>query len=341
MTAQALLAVGHEAEASDYVHWLEEVTSKQFEEGLPIQVMYGLRGQTELSEHELQHFEGYKNSSPVRIGNEAAKQLQLETYGEVINTAYELERRGERLKPHIRTFLKNVTEYVCNIWKEPDHGIWELRSGRQHLVYSKVMAWVTFDRAVMLAEKYGLEGNVEKWKKTRNEVRNDILANGFNKEMNSFVQAYGSEIIDASNLRIPLLEFLPFDDPRIQGTINMIKEQLSENGFIYRYLMDDGLPGKEGSFNLCTFWLVDCLAMSGRIDEAMELFEKMLMHANHLGLYSEQLDPSSGRFLGNFPQAFTHIGFINSAIYLAYALGRKVPEHTLTGTPSHRKYAGR
>ena len=341
LTAQALTAVGHNAEASDFMHWMEDVTSHAFKKGHDIPIMYGLHGRSDLTEIELGHLEGYRKSTPVRVGNEAAQQHQLETYGEVLNTAYELERRGERLNSHIRDFLRNVTEHVCNIWKEPDHGIWELRTGKKQLVYSKVMAWVTFDRAILLAEKFSLEGNVEKWKKSKREVQKDILNHGFNKELNSFVQSYDSDTIDASNLRIPLLEFLPFDDPRIQGTINKVQEQLTENCFVYRYLMDDGLPGKEGAFSLCTFWLIDNLAMSGRVDEACELYENMKKHANHVGLFSEQLDPETGRFLGNFPQAFTHIGLINSAFYLAYAMGRKVPEHTLMGTPTHRAFAGR
>jgi GH15 family glucan-1,4-alpha-glucosidase len=258
-------------------------------------------------------------------------------YGEFLNTGYELIRRGEKLEPEIMEFLPKVADYVLDVWEKPDHGIWEVRGAPRHFTYSKVMAWVALDRAVHLAEGFGLGGNVAEWRRARDKIRETVLEHGFNGELGAFVQSFDAAELDAANLRIPLLEFLPFDDPRVQGTIDRTLEHLTENGMVYRYLADDGLPGKEGTFGLCTFWLVDTLALSNRLDEAEEIFEKMLGHANHVGLFPEQLDAATGEFLGNFPQGFTHIGLINSALYLAYAKGRPVPEHDLIGTPEHRE----
>jgi GH15 family glucan-1,4-alpha-glucosidase len=325
LTAQALTAIGHGEEALRLLHWMEDITSRSYEEGWSIQIMYGIRGESDLDEEELPHLEGYRGSRPVRVGNGAAKQLQLETFGEILNTAYELVRREHTLSPEICRFLRRVTNYVYSVWQEPDHGIWEMRTGLRHFTYSKVMAWVAFDRAVSLAERHSMPGDVEKWRTARDKARAQILEHGFSREVGAFTLAYDSADLDAAALRIPLLGFLPFEDPRVQGTIDRIKEHLMENGFVFRYKTDDGLPGGEGAFNLCTFWLIDALALSGRIGEARELFVNMVRKANHVGLFSEEIDPETGAFLGNFPQAFTHIGLINSAIFLAHAQGREVP----------------
>jgi GH15 family glucan-1,4-alpha-glucosidase len=341
MTAQALIALGHEAEAVELLAWMERVSELRAEEGRTLQIMYGIHGGSDLDEEELNHLEGYRGSRPVRIGNGAAAQLQLEIYGELLNTAYELKRRGFKLSDHEMTFLSGVADEACALWRETDYGIWEIRGEPRHFVYSKVMLWVALDRAVHLAEQYGLSGDLDRWRKNCRKIKEQVLEYGYDREVGAFVQSYGSKDLDAANLRIPLLEFLPFDDERVQSTIDRTMEELAVNGFVYRYLADDGLPGEEGAFGLCTFWLVDVLALSGRVEEAHSIFEQMVAHANHVGLYPEQFDPKTGEFLGNFPQAFTHIGLINSAIYLAYAMGREVSEHAPIGTPEHRAIMGR
>jgi GH15 family glucan-1,4-alpha-glucosidase len=299
--------------------------------------MYGLSGEKDLDEHDLEHLEGYKGSRPVNIGNGAAKQFQLEVYGEIVSTAYELARRGEAMEEHVARFVRWVADHVVQVWEKPDQGIWEMRSGPRHFVYSKVMAWTALDRAVLLSEQFGLEGDVSTWRSERDKIREQVLEKGFDRDRNSFVQSYGSRDLDAANLRIALVEFLPAKDPRIQGTIDRTLEELTFDGLVCRYVADDGLPGKEGAFGLCTFWLVDVLALSGRMEEARSIFDRMADRANPLGLFPEQIDHETGEFLGNFPQAFTHIGFINSALYLAYAEGREVPEHHPVGTQGHRE----
>ncbi|MDD3216574.1 MAG: glycoside hydrolase family 15 protein [Methanoculleus sp.] len=336
MTAQALIALGHGAEAIELLSWMERVSEMQAGEGRGLRLMYSIHGWTDLDEEELPHLEGYRGSRPVRIGNGAAVQLQLEIYGELLNTAYELARRGHKLPEKEMAFLSRVADEACSLWKEPDYGIWEIRSEPRHYVYSKVMLWVALDRAVHLTDRYGLRGDRDRWARNAAAIRRQVLEQGYDAEVGAFVQSYGSKDLDAANLRIPLLEFLPFDDDRVEGTIDATIEGLTENGLVYRYRADDGLPGREGAFGLCTFWLIDCLALSGRIDEARSLFSRMVDRANHVGLYPEQFDPATGAFLGNFPQAFTHIGLINSALYIAYAEGKPIPGHAPIGTPEHR-----
>lgn len=336
MTAQALIALGHEAEAVDLLAWTERVSAMYAGEGRGLRIMYSIHGWTDLREEELPHLEGYRGSRPVRIGNDAAAQLQLEIYGELLNTAYELARRGFELSEQEMTFLGRVADEACTLWREPDYGIWEIRSEPRHYVYSKVMLWVALDRAVHLAGGYGLRGDRRRWARSAAAIRQQVLEQGYDAEVGAFVQFYGSKDLDAANLRLPLLEFLPFDDERVAGTIDATMDGLMENGLVYRYRADDGLPGEEGAFGLCTFWLIDVLALSGRIGEARTLFRRMVDRANHVGLYPEQFDPATGAFLGNFPQAFTHIGLINSALYLAYAEGKPVPGHAPIGTREHR-----
>ncbi|KAF5088593.1 MAG: glycoside hydrolase family 15 protein [Methanoculleus horonobensis] len=336
MTAQALIALGHEAEAIELLSWMERVSEMHVGEGRGLRIMYGTHGWFALSEKELSHLEGYRRSRPVRIGNGASDQLQLEIYGELLNTAYELYRRGYEPSERGTAFLTRVADEACSLWREPDYGIWEIRGELRHYVYSKAMLWVALDRAVHLADRYGLPGDRDRWARNAAAIMREVIEKGYDPEIGAFVQSYGSKDLDAANLRIPLLELLPFDDERVQGTIDATMEGLMENGLVYRYRSDDNLPGKEGAFGLCTFWLIDVLALSGRIGEARTIFEQMVERANHVGLYPEQFDPATGAFLGNFPQAFTHIGFINSAIYLAYAEGKPIPGHAPVGTPEHR-----
>jgi GH15 family glucan-1,4-alpha-glucosidase len=337
LTAQALVSIGHEAEAVDMLEWLERSAEGCCrEKNLDMQVLFGLHGRQELPETVLEHLEGYRGSRPVRIGNAAAEQFQLETYGEVLNAGYEIVRRGLELSPDLKAFLPAVADHVCRVWERPDQGIWEMRGEPRHFTYSKVMAWVALDRAVLLAEHNQVPGKLETWRATRERIRRQVLEHGYNSRLGAFVQSYGSEDLDAANLRLPMMEFLPFDDPRMIGTVDRTLEQLTDNGLVYRYLNDDGLPGKEGAFGLCTFWLVDCLAMSGRVEQAGEMLRGIARRANHVGLFPEQFDPAGGGFLGNFPQAFTHIGLVNSVIYMAFAQGLDVPEHAPMGSPAHR-----
>jgi GH15 family glucan-1,4-alpha-glucosidase len=339
-TSQALFALGHRAEVLDFLNWAHGVSSVKGDRPFGLQIMYGLHGETELPEIELEHLEGYRGSRPVRIGNGAAKQKQLDIYGELMGSAYELVRMGGALDPPLMAFLSHVADRACEAWREPDYGIWEVRGGPRHFVYSKVMVWVALDRAVRMAERWGLPGRVGRWRRNRDAVRQAILAEGYDRKVGAFVQSFGSKALDASNLLLPVLEFLPFDDPRVQGTIDRTLEHLTENGLVYRYRADDGLPGGEGAFALTTFWMVDALALSGRVEEAREMFEGVARRANHLGLYAEEFDPRTGAFLGNFPQAFSHIGFINSALYLARAEGRKAPAPAPVGSREHGHETG-
>ncbi len=337
LTAQALVAIGHEAEAVDLLRWFEEVSKSCVAGQRELQIMYGLHGELDLQEYPLEHFEGYRGSRPVRIGNGAYHQFQLEVYGELVSTAYELARRGHQFTSEIASFIAWIADHVVEVWERPDYGIWEVRGEPQHFVYSKVMAWVALDRALLLARDYDLNGNAKRWETEKARIRDQVMERGFDRELNAFVQSYGSKAMDAANLRLPLVEFLPAEDTRVQGTVDRIMADLMAGGLVRRYVTDDGLPGEEGAFGLCTFWLVDVLALSGRLDEAERVFEAMIGHANHLGIFPEQIDPKTGEFLGNYPQAFTHIGLINSLLYLAYARGLEIPEHHPIGTTAHRQ----
>jgi GH15 family glucan-1,4-alpha-glucosidase len=275
-------------------------------------------------------------ASPVRTGNEAFEQVQHDIYGEVLNCIYELVRAGEPLDPTLARLVCELGNQACKHWREPDAGIWEMRGPPRHYVYTKFMSWVALDRAIDLAERFGLDADFELWHRERACIRRAILEHGYSEKVGAFVQTFDSTDLDASNLLLPMLEFLPFEDPRIQSTIDRTLEGLVENGLVYRYLADDGLEGHEGTFGLMTFWLVDALAYSGRLDEAHALYTGMIRRANHLGLFSEQIDAKTGAFLGNFPQAFTHIGLIDSAIHLAHASGRQPPIPPPIGSKEHR-----
>jgi GH15 family glucan-1,4-alpha-glucosidase len=281
-----------------------------------IQIMYGVGGERRLTEFELGDLPGYERSTPVRVGNAASEQFQLDVYGEVIGVAFlgvELLGRVEaRLWPRWR----NVIEHVETIWREPDDGIWESRGPRRHYTYSKVMAWVVFDRGVRLAERFALEAPVERWKAARDEIHREVCERGYDAERATFTQYYGSQELDASTLNIPLVGFLPGTDDRVTGTIDAITRELGRDGFVSRYSTaqtDDGLPGDEGQFLACSFWLVSAMAANGRVEEARELFERLLGLSNDLGLLSEEFDVQHKRQVGNFPQAFSHLTLIGAA----------------------------
>ncbi|MEE8401399.1 MAG: glycoside hydrolase family 15 protein [Candidatus Hydrothermarchaeaceae archaeon] len=320
-TVQALYNLGHIDEAKKYLKWFMDIC-KGAHEPHEIQIMYGLHGEQDLEEKELGHLSGYRNSRPVRIGNGAAKQKQLDIYGELLNAFYGLTQYGEDITEDDWDYIVKIVDYVCNVWDTKDSGIWEARSGPKHYVYSKLMCWVAVDRGIKIAKSGKFDVPLKRWKDSRDKIKNTLLKKGFSKKLNSFVQSFDSEILDATSLLIPMEGLLGFDDPRVQATIDATIEGLtSEEGLVFRYKGEDGLPGKEGAFTLCTFWLVNALTLSGRILEAEKIFKSVLKHASPLGLFSEEIDPETGAQLGNFPQAFSHIGLINSALYLGKAKG--------------------
>ena len=332
--AQAFFALDHHQEADDFLHWAEDVacqSDRDREEGL--QILYALRPDTELKERPLDHLEGYRGSSPVRIGNDAVDQLQLDVYGELLNAVYEQIRLSDTFEADFSDFLSHVAEEAARAWQYPDFSIWEMQNGPFHFVYSKVMTWVALHRACWLCEHGYLKGNRDHWHQVKKQLKEQIFTHGFDDELGSFIQRFGDSQsrLDAANLLLPLLEFLPPDDPRVQGTIDRSLERLTVNDLVYRYRGPDGLAGEEGAFVLCTFWLVDALTLSDRLDEAHRIYDGLMDRANHLGLFAEQIDPYSGEFLGNFPQAYSHLGAINSTLYLAAQHKRQIPVSSLLG----------
>ncbi len=313
----ALHIGGYTEEARAFVDWLLRAAG-----GDPanLQTVYGPAGESRLSEFEVGWLPGYENSAPVRIGNAAATQFQLDVYGEVLDTLHLARQFGVGADDEEAWKLAgHLVEFVADHWQDPDEGIWEVRGPRQLFTHSRVMAWVAMDRAVRAIEKFGLHGPLEKWRTVRQQIHDEVIEKGFDTKRNTFTQYYGSKALDASLLMIPLVHFLPATDPRMRGTIAAIKRELMVDGFVMRYQTektDDGLPPGEGSFLACTFWLIDNLALIGEIEEATELFERMLALRNDVGLLAEEYDPRLGRLVGNFPQAFTHVGLVNSAYNL-------------------------
>jgi GH15 family glucan-1,4-alpha-glucosidase len=288
--------------------------------------MYGVRGERRLDELELPWLPGYEASVPVRIGNAAVNQRQLDVYGEIMD-ALHLARRVDGL-PHDAAWdlQKVILEFLETIWHEPDEGIWEVRGPRRHFTHSKVMAWVAFDRSIRAIERSGLEGPADRWRAERDQLHAEICREGFDAGRGTFTQFYGSSELDASLLMIPLVGFLPPDDPRVTGTVAAIESELLADGFVHRYRTShdgrvDGLPAGEGVFLPCSFWLADNYALQGRADEARTLFERLLALANDVGLLAEEYDPAARRLLGNFPQAFSHVSLINTAHNLSRAHG--------------------
>ena len=322
-TLYALNVLGFTEEAHAFTHWLRRLS---YSDGEDLQIMYGIRGEHELTERSLLHLSGYAGSQPVRIGNGAAEQKQLDVFGEVLDCIHlfrrqgGFERYGEHLEGPLWSMMRLLVEHVCAHWQEPDSGIWEGRSELRHFVYSKVMCWVALDRGIRAAEQLQLEADVVRWRQVREQIRADILLHGYNPHLGAFTQSYESRTLDASNLLLPLVGFIAPDDPRMRSTVDRISESLTdEHGFVYRYHADDGLPGNEGTFTICTFWLVDNLAMQGRVAEARSLFERLLSYAGQLGMFSEEIGTNGTKALGNYPQAFTHIALINSAYNLKKA----------------------
>jgi GH15 family glucan-1,4-alpha-glucosidase len=318
-TLQALFNLGHLSETQGYLRWIAGLLAEHGAEQM--QIMYGLRGEKDLTEQELTHLEGYKRSRPVRIGNGAARQKQLDIYGEIMDAALKLSDYVGKIDTQLWSLLHDICEYAASHWREKDCGIWEVRGEPRHFVYSKVMCWVALDRGLTIARRYGFPANRKRWEKTKAEIKQEVLARGWSEKKRCFVQHYETDAFDASNLLIPLLGFLPFDDPRVVSTVEATHRELAHGDLLYRYRAEDGLSGDEGTFLLCTFWLIDCLVGLGRLDEAEILLRRMERLANHVGLYAEEYDVRWGEALGNFPQAFTHIGFINSVLRLRAAKG--------------------
>ncbi len=320
ITLSSLLRTGYRDEARAWREWLLRAVAGDPEN---LQIMYGIAGERELGENELHWLPGYENSAPVRIGNGAAHQLQLDVYGEVIEALHLGHMTGLARNDYASVLQLKLIRYLENHWNVPDEGMWEVRGPRRHFVHSKVMAWVAVDRTVKLIESGEVEGPVERLRDLRDEIHRDVCEKGYDRERNTFTQSYGSKELDASLLLIPQMGFLPPDDKRVIGTIEAIQRELStEDGFVMRYPTStgddnlDGLPGDEGAFLACSFWLADDLAMIGRVDEARRLFEKLLALRNDLGLLAEEWDPRRQRQVGNFPQAFSHVPLIDTALRL-------------------------
>ena len=318
-----LVILGHTVEAKAFRQWLEWSTVGRARD---LQIMYGLGGERRLTEIEIPQLMGYRHSKPVRVGNGAYSQFQLDVYGELLDSAHLYRKYIGDLDEEYWSYLLRVVAFVLEHWREPDEGVWEARTERQHYIFSKAWCWVALDRAIKVVDEQGLPGDVELWRKTRKEIRDEILDKGFDKERGVFVQAYGSKVLDAANLILPLIGFIKASDPRMLETIRATERELtSKQGFVYRYRgFDDGLAGDEGTFNICTFWLCDNLIKLGELDKAEALFQKLIGHANDLGLMSEELDAETGQMLGNFPQAFSHLAIISTAIHLKSAKDRKL-----------------
>jgi GH15 family glucan-1,4-alpha-glucosidase len=333
-TLYGLLRIGFTEEAARFMNWLEARWREAGGNGDgPLQQMYGIDGRAELAEQTLNHLEGYRDSRPVRIGNGAYRQLQLDIYGELMDSVYLYNKYAQPVSYDAWTHLRRLVDWLSENWQREDEGIWEVRGGRRHFVYSKFMSWVAVDRGLRLADKRSLPADRTRWLRCRDAIYEDVMAKGWNPRRKAFVQSYGSDALDASCLLMPLVFFMAPNDPRMLQTLTAIRRPVDEgglaaDGLIYRYdpaAAPDGLEGTEGTFNMCSFWLVESLTRAGRTDparleDARLLFEQMLGYANHLGLYSEQTG-SSGEALGNFPQAFTHLALISAAFNLDRALG--------------------
>jgi GH15 family glucan-1,4-alpha-glucosidase len=315
-TLRALFALGYQEEAEAFLQWMLHATRLTWPE---LQVVYDVFGESNLPELELPHLHGYAGSKPVRIGNDAHGQLQLDVYGEVIDAVSRFARRGGRFDRDTVKLLDGLGHTVCKRWREPDEGIWEGRSGRFHHTHSKVLCWVALDRLIQMHEAGQLRVSVNEYRATCEAIRAEIEARGYNEDLASYTRTFDGDEMDASLLVLPLYRYVDGQHPRMQSTCARITEKLERQGLIYRYQADtnDGLPPGEGAFGICSFWWVECLALSGNVEGGIEAFERLLTFGNDLGLFAEETDPGSGAALGNFPQAFTHIGLINAALTLA------------------------
>lgn len=336
ITLYALMSSGFSAEAQLWRRWLLRAIAGAPEQ---MQIMYGIAGERRLTEYEVPWLSGYEGAGPVRIGNAASDQLQLDVYGEVLDALYQARRLGLSESGSSWQLETTLLTHLETIWDQPDDGIWEVRGGRKHFVHSKVMTWVAFDRAVRSIEEFGLAGPLDRWTALRETIHDQICARGFDPALGSFVQYYGASELDAALLLLPLVGFMAADDPRITGTVAAIERTLLRDGFVARYSTEagtDGLPGSEGAFLACSFWLVDNYVLQGREDDARALFGRLLALRNDVGLLAEEYDPRARRQVGNFPQAFSHVALINTARNLTRARGpaQHRAESKETGTPA-------
>jgi GH15 family glucan-1,4-alpha-glucosidase len=328
-TLYGLLRIGFTEEAACFMNWLGSRCRRSNPDG-SLQLMYGIDGRQDLREVTLDHLDGYRGSRPVRLGNGAYDQLQLDIYGELMDAVYLYNKHGSPISYDLWTHLRGLINWLCDNWQNEDEGIWETRGGRRNFVYSRLMCWVALDRVLRLADKRSFPADREKWLKVRDEIYEEIMEKGWSPEREAFVQSYGDDTLDASNLIMPLVFFLSPSDPRMLKTLDAINRPpknggLVSNSLVYRYDVQksaDGLTGEEGTFSLCTFWLVEALTRAGRLEESRLIFEHMLGYANHLGLYAEEIG-HHGEALGNFPQAFTHLTLISAAYNLDRALGSR------------------
>ena len=319
----ALLGLGHLEEAAQFGTWLRDRTAERAADGSgPLKIMYRVDGSSDLTEETLDHFEGWRGSRPVRIGNGAADQLQLDIYGEAMDAIALADAHETQMAHKGWLSVAEIIDWLCDHWDQPDEGIWETRGGRKDFTYGRFQSWVALDRAIKIAEHRGKPGDLVRWTRERNNIYNQIMKRGFNPTVGAFTQHYDTEVLDSSLLMMPLMGFVSPRDPMWLSTLKAMDSQLVSDSLVYRYnpsASPDGLAGEEGTFSLCTFWYVDALARAGRLDDARLTFEKMHTYANHLGLYSEEIG-STGEQLGNFPQAFSHLSLINAAINLDYQL---------------------
>jgi GH15 family glucan-1,4-alpha-glucosidase len=314
-TLNALWVAACPDEADTFFSWMTGAVASQLGRGVDLQIMFGVGGERDLSERTLPHLSGWRDSRPVRVGNGAWDQRQLDVYGELLDAAFRLRDQLSSVDEQTKRFLVQVADAAAARWRETDQGIWEIRGGAREFLYSKLMCWVALERAVELAPLLIATDRVDDWKATAEEIRRAILERGWSDEAGAFTQSFGSDELDASNLMMPIVGFLPADDPRVLATIDATEERLTdERGLVYRYLgTDDGLSGEEGTFLLCTFWLAEALALAGRTERATAVFERAIAYANDVGLLAEEVVEETGELLGNFPQAFSHIGLINAA----------------------------
>ena len=320
-TLYALSRLGFHSESKAFMQWLA-ARCRDLRPNEPLQIMYGTDGRRDLTEVELSHWEGYRGSSPVRIGNGAHDQVQLDIYGELLDAAYLYNKYGEPISHDLWSQLSRLIEWVCQNWDQPDEGIWEVRGGKQPLFYSRLMCWVAVDRALRLAEKRSFPAPMPRWLGVRDAIYHQMHTEFWSEELQSFVQTKNGKTLDAACLLAPLVRFISPTDPRWLSTLRAIEQGLVDDSLVYRYRTEDGLTGTEGTFCMCSFWLIECLARSGQVKRARFLLEKTLGYANHLGLFAEELSPS-GEHLGNFPQAFTHLALISAAFELNRRLDEK------------------
>ncbi|MGA3250547.1 MAG: glycoside hydrolase family 15 protein, partial [Paraburkholderia sp.] len=332
ITLLAMMRGGYFDEARAWRSWLARVMAGAPEQ---LQIMYGIGGERRLPEFELDWLPGYQGAKPVRIGNNAAGQLQLDVYGEVMNALHLARVGGLQADETTWNVQCEMLEHLENIWQEPDEGIWETRGGRQHFTFSKVMAWVAFDRAIKSAESFDLSGPIDHWRKIREQIHAQVCEKSWNAQLNAFTQVYGGDELDASVMLLPQVGFLPPSDPRVIGTLAATEKYLLRDGFVMRYRtteVDDGLPPGEGTFLACSFWMVDNLAMQGRVAEAEEMYERLLSLVNDVGLLAEEYDPAAKRLVGNFPQAFSHVALVHTGLNL---MKHEQEMAKATGQPPH------